>query len=110
MEFAHGLNGRGELVKRVHYWTHGHPFLTQSLCQAVAKDLHIQTEADVDALVQRDLFDPKARDTNINLADVSSRVLNGYTDGEDIQKYRANVLSAYQTALKGGQKPHHRYS
>ncbi|HEY3782312.1 MAG TPA: AAA-like domain-containing protein [Fimbriimonadaceae bacterium] len=104
MEFANGLDGRGELVKRVHYWTHGHPFLTQSLCQAVAKDPAIQTEADVDALVQRDLFDPKARDTNINLADVSSRVLNGYTDGEDVQKYRADVLSAYQTSLKGSRK------
>ena len=104
MEFANGLDGRGELVKRVHYWTHGHPFLTQSLCQAVLRDPNIRTEEDVDSLVQRDLFDPKARDTNINLADVGSRVLNGYAEGEDVQKYRANILSAYQTALNGRHK------
>lgn len=98
---AKGLPGRESLVQRVHYWTNGHPFLTQSLCTALRNDPTLRTEKDVDALVARDLFEPKARDTNINLADVGNRVLNGYAEGDDVNQFRADILSAYEKALKG---------
>ena len=98
---AKGLPGREQLVDRIHYWTHGHPFLTQSICTAIQADSAIKTEAEVDALISRELFEPKARETNINLADVGNRVLNGYADGEDVGKFRADILSAYQKAISG---------
>jgi WD40 repeat protein len=102
MQLAAGLGPNGErLLRRVFHWTNGHPFLTQSLCRTIAGDSQIASEADVDALVERDLLEPKARETNINLADVGNRVLNGALAGDDIAQYRADVLSAYALALKG---------
>jgi len=98
---ARGLPGRESLVNRIHYWTHGHPFLTQSICTAIRNDASIKSDAGVDALVSRELFEPKAKETNINLADVGNRVLNGYAEGDDIAKFRADILSAYQKAISG---------
>ena len=100
---AKGLGkGRERLLDRIFFWTNGHPFLTQSLCTAVEHDASIRTDEGVDALVKRDLLEPKARETNINLADVSNRVLNGYADGDDVEKFRADILSAYSKSLRGG--------
>ncbi len=99
--FAKSLGPQGEaLFARVFHWTNGHPFLTQSLCRALALS-GSQTSAEVDALIQRDLLEPKTRETNINLSDVGNRVLNGYADGDDIGKFRADILSAYDRALTG---------
>ena len=99
---AKGLGvGREKLLDRINYWTNGHPFLTQSLCTAVEHDASIHTDEDVNALVKRDLLEPKARETNINLADVGNRVLNGYVDGDDVDKFRADILSAYEKSLSG---------
>lgn len=100
MALAKGLPGRERLVQRVHHWSNGHPFLTQSLCTAIGRDEAIQTEQDVDDLVAREFFEPKARETNINLADVGNRVLNGYAPGDDIDQFRADILSGYAKALK----------
>lgn len=100
-KLAGHLGPHGEAVlERVHHWTNGHPFLTQSLCRA----LMLQPEPgvkDVDEMIQRDLLEPKVRETNINLSDVGNRVLNGYADGDDVDEFRANILSAYQKALTG---------
>src|SRR5207248_9303011 len=49
----------------------------------------------------RELSEPKARETNINMADVGNRVLNGYAEGDDIGRFRADILSAYDKVLKG---------
>src|SRR5208283_4621577 len=38
------------LLDRVFFWTNGHPYLTQSLCAAIAAEPTIQTPADVGAL------------------------------------------------------------
>jgi WD40 repeat protein len=98
---SEGLGDRRSLVGRVHYWTNGHPFLTQSLCHAIENDAAIRSERDVDALIDREFFQPRARKTHINLADVGNRVLNSFSEGEDVDKYRADILSAYRKALKG---------
>ncbi|MHB8636712.1 MAG: AAA-like domain-containing protein [Fimbriimonadaceae bacterium] len=90
-----------QLLQRVFHWTGGHPYLTQSLCLAIASDPNIQSPDDVDALVRRDLFEPKSRETNINLADVANRALHaGDAEGEP-EKFRADLLSAYERAWKG---------
>ena len=89
------------LLERAHYWTNGHPYLTQSLCNAIAMDEQIRTADDVDALVRRDLFEPKARETNINLSDVANRALHAGDLESDPEKFRADLLSAYQRAWKG---------
>ena len=89
------------LLERVFYWTNGHPYLTQSLCSAIAADSSIKTPGDVDALVKRDLFEPKARETNINLADVANRALHAGDLEESPEKFRADLLSAYEKAWKG---------
>jgi WD40 repeat protein len=102
LSLATGLPNDGEsLVRRVHFWTNGHPFLTQSLCTAIANNQTIRSEKDVDDLVERELLNPKARETDINLADVSTRILTGNNDNEDPDKFRADVLSAYGKVLKG---------
>jgi len=93
-----GPNGR-EVISRVHYWTGGHPYLTQSLCQALielGKDLG---KREVDAVVKREFFDPKARESNINLSDVANLALHygGSRHGEPAN--RADVLTMYGRIL-----------
>lgn len=101
LPLAKHLGPQGKAVlERVHYWTNGHPFLTQSICRALMQQPE-PTVAEVDAMIQRDLLEPKVRETNINLSDVGNRVLNGYADGDDVDEFRANILSAYQKARAG---------
>lgn len=45
-----GSNG-GVMTERVHYWTGGQPYLTQSLCHEIANHPEIQDAEGVDALV-----------------------------------------------------------
>ena len=95
-----GPNGRA-LLDRAFYWTNGHPYLTQSLCSAIAADPAVNTPDDVDALVKRDLFEPTARETNINLADVANRALHAGDLEAEPEKFRADILSAYDKARSG---------
>lgn len=95
-----GSSGK-KVLDRVHHWTNGHPFLTQSVCRALVSSGESATEQDVDQLIERDLLEPKVRETNINLSDVGNRVLNGYADGDDVEKFRADILSAYGKARSG---------
>lgn len=101
LPMAEHLGPEGKAVlERVHYWTNGHPFLTQSICRALMQHSAPSVKA-VDEMIQRDLLEPKVRETNINLSDVGNRVLNGYADGDDVDEFRANILSAYQKARSG---------
>lgn len=103
---ARALGPNGEaLVQRVHYWTQGHPFLTQSLCAAIAADVGIQSAPQVDALVETEMFGPKARDRNINLADVANRALNAGAAEPDPERFRADLLSAYERIRAGKPLP-----
>jgi WD40 repeat protein len=100
--FAPALGSNGfKLVERVHYWTHGQPFLSQSLCQTIANE-ELKEVRQVDAVVFEQFFGPKARDTNINLADVANRALNAGALEQDPERFRADLLSAYERAWKGG--------
>jgi len=100
--FASQLGRDGEeVIERVHYWTGGHPFLSQSLCRSLARMSTAIDARAVDAIVQRELFDLKVRDSNVNLADVANIALH-YGDAEpDALQFRADLLSAYQRILTG---------
>jgi len=84
------------LVERAFFWTNGHPFLTQALCAEIAQDSQVQTPADVDSLVGRMFFEAKARERNVNLADVANRVLRSYLDQEQKEEHRAAILDLYR--------------
>jgi WD40 repeat protein len=102
MPLAAGLGpGGAEILRRILHWTHGHPFLTQSLAATAQSNGDVHSAADVDRLVADMLFQAKARETNINLADVGNRILGGSPDPKEVAKYRADVLSMYENALKG---------
>ena len=77
------------LLKRVLHWTRGHPYMTQRLCQEVARRLReslqryrdeYEAQALVDALC-RDLFLTKtAQETDDNLTFVRNRLLHSEAD------------------------------
>lgn len=101
MTLAAGLGQHGKgLIERIYYWTDGHPFLTQSLGRMV-ESAHALSPVEVDALVSANFFEAKARETNINLADVGNRVLNGASPTDELPKYRADILHLYQRVLQG---------
>jgi WD40 repeat protein len=93
--------GAQDVLHRILYWTHGHPFLTQSLASTAVSRGDVKSSADVDRLVADLLFQAKSRETNINLADVGNRILAGAPDPAQVAKYRADVLSLYEKILKG---------
>ncbi|MEZ0327822.1 MAG: AAA-like domain-containing protein [Fimbriimonas sp.] len=83
-----------DILKRILYWTDGHPYLTQNLCASVAQR-GIDTAAGVDRLVNETFFEKKARMAHVNLADVANRVLNGFESADKIDAYRAEILQLY---------------
>lgn len=81
---ARGLK-RGEalsnrLLKRILYWTNGHPYLTQRLCQSIADNQGIKTERDVDHLCEELFLSLRARERDDNLLFVRDRLLRSSTD------------------------------
>ncbi|MBL8207784.1 MAG: AAA-like domain-containing protein [Blastocatellia bacterium] len=90
---SHGL-GRDErtvqkLLKRILYWTGGHPYLTQRLCQAVAADANVQDAGGVDRLCEELFFTTRARERDDNLLFVRERLLKSEAD-------RAALLDLYK--------------
>jgi WD40 repeat protein len=90
---AHGLGcderlGR-ELLHRILYWTGGHPYLTQRLCQSVAEDKDIHRASAVDRVCEELFLSARARERDDNLLFVRERMLRSEeTD-------RASLLDLY---------------
>lgn len=89
---AAGL-GRSEkvsaaLLRRVVYWTGGHPYLTQRLCQAVAHDSGVDGARAVDDLCKSLFLSSRARESDDNLLFVQERLLRSELD-------RATLLDLY---------------
>ncbi|HEX8199691.1 MAG TPA: AAA-like domain-containing protein, partial [Isosphaeraceae bacterium] len=63
------------LLRRILYWTGGHPYLTQRLCLAVAEDPEVQDPSGVDRVCVRRFFTPDARVSEINLQEVERQIL-----------------------------------
>jgi WD40 repeat protein len=72
--------GRGDeagatLLRRILYWTGGHPYLTQNLCKAVADDAGVTVPADVDRVCHRVFLSNNARLNDRNLIFVRESLL-----------------------------------
>ena len=89
------------LLSRVLYWTGGHPYLTQRLCQSVAEGLE-RGEAGSPELVDRqcgELFlSASAQEQDDNLILVRERLLRSEAD-------LASLLTLYGQVLKGKRVP-----
>ncbi|MCW3051067.1 MAG: GUN4-like family, partial [Chthonomonadales bacterium] len=83
------------LMERIYYWTHGHPYLTQRLCKAIAQDGALRSPAGVDYCCREIFLNSKAGSTEDNLAFVRRRL--AVEDPEQC----ANLLTLYQQILSG---------
>ena len=77
------------LLKRILYWTGGHPYLTQRLCQAVAEDASVTDAPGVDRICEDLFFTTRARERDDNLLFVRERMLKSEAD-------RAALLDLYK--------------
>lgn len=76
-----------ELLHRVLYWTGGHPYLTQRLCQAVSERM----KDEVDALCEELFLAPGARERDDNLMFVRERLLRSGGDLAGLLELYARV-------------------
>ena len=72
------------LIARVFFWTNGHPYLAQRLCQAVLKR-HAASDAEIDALCFDLFLASRASERDDNLIFVRERVLRSTTGFEALQ-------------------------
>jgi WD40 repeat protein len=63
-----------KLLRRVLWWTGGHPYLTQRLCAAVAAEPDVTTASGVDRVCSDLFLAAHSRDTDNNLLFVSHRI------------------------------------
>ena len=88
----------GELLARILYWTDGHPYLTQTLCEKVVDHEAgaQQPDALVDSVVHDGLLSTGARQDERNLKFVGDRL----TQGDSNLRL---VLKIYRDVLRGKQ-------
>jgi len=98
MPLARGLgtdDGAGsDILRRVIYWTGGHPYLTQRLCQAVAQEGAVRNVSAVDRLCRELFLSNRARDRDDNLLFVRERMLRSEAD-------TPSLLTLYERLLDG---------
>src|ERR1700730_13125836 len=98
MPLVQGLGGDdgvgSALLRRVIYWTGGHPYLTQRLCQAVAQEGTLRNLSAVDRLCQELFLSNRARDRDDNLLFVRERMLRSEVD-------TPGLLTIYERILDG---------
>lgn len=64
------------IVDRVYYWTSGHPYLTQRICQTIARDSRSHWTADeIDAQIAQLFFTDRSMAEESNLQFVNGRLL-----------------------------------
>lgn len=96
------LGRDGELLlRRIHEWVGGHPYLTQVLASATAEDASVARPSDIDALVQRRLLGAEARQREPNIADLERRVLETVFPGQSKEESRSRILEAHRLLLNG---------
>ncbi len=82
------------LLKRVLYWTNGHPFLTQRLCRAIADDAGVEGKGDVDRLCNDLFLTRRAQELDDNLLFVRDSILRSEED-------KAALLDLYGKVRRG---------
>jgi AAA-like domain len=85
-------------LARVLYWTGGHPYLTQRLCQAVAEDAKLDKHKSVDEICTDLFLSPRARERDDNLLFVRDRILRSEVD-------TASLLTLYSKVRSGKRIP-----
>ena len=85
------------LLKRVLYWTGGHPYLTHRLCRALAESIQCSAStirnADVDSVCRNLFFTEAAREQERNLATVQKRLLESSANVAQLLTLYGRVLS-----------------
>ena len=81
------------LLNRALWWTGGHPYLTQRLCQAVAEDASVNDATGVDRCCEEMFLSPRARERDDNLLFVRERMLRSEAD-------LAGLLSLYRRVCR----------
>ncbi|MGA7884120.1 MAG: AAA-like domain-containing protein [Acidobacteriaceae bacterium] len=71
-----------KLLRRILWWTNGHPYLTQRLCAAVAADPKVTSPKDVDRICDDLFLSARARESDDNLLFVRERVLRKRSEAE----------------------------
>ncbi len=89
-----GDHSGSPLLARILYWTNGHPYITQRLCQALAENPGVT----VDSLVESLFLSRSARESDDNLAFVRNRLLRSEAD-------LASLLDLYQKVSSGKRVP-----
>ena len=87
-----------EILGRILHWTHGHPYLTQRLCKAVAETPSVIRAAGVDGLCQGLFLSDRARERDDNLIFVRERLLRAEVD-------RVSLLDLYSQVHRGRRVP-----
>jgi len=88
-----------ELLQRVVYWTNGHPYLTQRLCQEIASHPQVADARGIDQVCQGLFLSHRARERDDNLLFVRERLLR-------IEANRASLLDFYaQVRNRRGRVP-----
>jgi hypothetical protein len=82
------------ILRRIVYWTGGHPYLTQRLCRAVAHDGKIHNISGVDRLCKELFLSHRARERDDNLLFVRERLLRSEVD-------TAALLTLYEKVRDG---------
>ncbi|MCI0487995.1 MAG: AAA-like domain-containing protein [Blastocatellia bacterium] len=88
---ADGLGERAALMDRILYWTGGHPYLTQRLCEAVAEDGAVTSASAVDRVCHALFLSSRSRESDNNLLFVRERMLRSEAD-------TASLLDLYRAA------------
>ena len=80
-----------EVLRRILYWTGGHPYLTQRLCQAVAEDRSAQSPKQVDRVCGEIFFSREACEPDHHLMFVQDRLLRGGANPVELLTIYANI-------------------
>jgi WD40 repeat protein len=102
LRLARGL-GRSEagnqaLLRRILYWTNGHPYLTQRLCQAAAQNGADGNIRDIDESIGRMFVSKHAQEYDDNLIFVRERLLRSGPDVTAILNLYARVRQRKKVA------------
>ncbi|HLK58323.1 MAG TPA: AAA-like domain-containing protein, partial [Chthonomonadaceae bacterium] len=89
------------LLERVFYWTGGHPYLTQLLCQEITLHPETLTPAHVDRLCYDLFLSPAAQERDTNLTFVRDRLLKSDVD-------LAELLGLYDQVYHASKIHHNR--
>jgi hypothetical protein len=95
-----GLNVDGrhgqKLLRRVLYWTSGHPYLTQRLCRTIAEDSTATSVRDIDRLCRELFLSSRARERDDNLLFVRERLVNGSVSAAAVLTLHLQILRQRQ--------------